>query len=87
MPDNNTDSQKTYSTGELAQACALVVREYRKRTAYLCPHCRRTFVPKVVGWFFATHTPTTRKVTCTHCGTTDWCAEVSRDRLKVQDAV
>lgn len=57
------------------------VRIYRKKTAYVCPHCRRFFVPKGIDWFFATHTPTTRKVTCTHCGTKDWCAEVSSGRL------
>lgn len=68
-------------------AVALVVREYRKRTAYVCPHCRQTFVPKTGGWFFAAHTPTTRKVTCTHCGEKDWCAEVSRDGLEAQGAV
>lgn len=58
-------------------ACILLVRAYRKRTAYVCPHCRKVFIPKAAGWFFAMHTPTTRKVTCTECGTCDWCAEVS----------
>ena len=62
-------------------AAALLVRAYRARTAYLCPHCRRAFVPRAAEWFFARHTPTTRRVTCTHCHTKDWCAEVSVDRL------
>lgn len=62
-------------------ACAFLVRYYRKRTAYVCPHCRSVFVPKTAGWFFAPHTPTTRKVTCTSCGTKDWCAEVPAERL------
>jgi len=31
--------------------------------------------------FFAAHTPTTRKVTCTSCGTNDWCTEVSAEKL------
>lgn len=57
------------------------VRIYRKKTAYVCPHCRSVFAPRGFDWFFATHTPTTRKVTCTHCGTKDWCAEVSSERL------
>ncbi len=61
--------------------CVPLVRMYRRQTAYVCPHCRKVFVPKTVEWFFAMHTPTTRKVTCTHCGTKEWCAEVSRDRL------
>ena len=62
-------------------AAALLVRAYRAHTAYLCPHCRRAFVPRAAEWFFARHTPTTRRVTCTHCHTKDWCAEVSVDRL------
>ena len=61
--------------------CILVVRVYRRKTAYVCPHCRSVFVPEAVSWFFARHTPTTRKVTCTHCGAKDWCAEVSSERL------
>ncbi len=60
---------------------ALLVRAYRAHTAYLCPHCRRAFVPRAAEWFFARHTPTTRRVTCTHCHTKDWCAEVSIERL------
>lgn len=62
-------------------AFILVVRVYRRHTAYLCSHCRTVFVPKAVEWFFARHTPTTRKAACTACGKKDWCAEVSVDRL------
>lgn len=62
-------------------AIMFLVRTYRKQTAYLCPHCRTVFAPAGTEWFFATHTPTTRKVTCTHCGEKDWCAEVSSSRL------
>mgnify|MGYP003102842324 CR=1 FL=1 len=62
-------------------ACALLVRAYRRRTAYMCPHCREVFAPRAAEWFFAGHTPTTRKVTCTSCGARDWCAEVSSERL------
>ena len=39
------------------------------------------FVPRGFDWFFATHTSTTRKVTCTHCNIKGWCAEVSSERL------
>ena len=62
-------------------ACIPLVRMYRSRTAYICPHCRSVFVPKGADWFFAKHTFTTRKVTCTRCGAKDWCAEVSSSRL------
>lgn len=62
-------------------AVVLVLRVYRARVAYVCPQCRSVFVPTATEWFFARHTPTTRKVTCTHCGEKHWCAEVSRDRM------
>ena len=67
-------------------ACVLLVRTYRRRTAYVCAHCRAVFVPRFANWFFATHTPTTRKVTCTACGAKDWCAEVSSTRLPARGA-
>ena len=70
----------------IAVAGAFIVWAYRKRTAYVCPHCREVFVPKGAEWFFAAHTPTTRKLSCSHCGTKDWCAEVSRDRLESKKA-
>jgi DNA-binding transcriptional MerR regulator len=60
---------------------ALIVRRYRRRVAYLCPHCHEVFVPETREWLFARHTFTTRRVTCTACGERDWCAEVSSERL------
>ena len=65
----------------MVPAATIVIRMYRQRVAYVCPHCRKVFVPATREWFFAAHTPTTRKVTCTTCGTKDWCAEVSSERL------
>lgn len=62
-------------------AAVLTVRSYRKRVAYVCAHCDEVFVPATRDWIFSKHTPTTRKVTCTHCGEKDWCAEVSIDHL------
>lgn len=62
-------------------ACIFIVRAYRARTAYVCPRCRGAFMPEIADWFFAAHTSTTRKVTCTHCGAKGWCAEVSSERL------
>jgi DNA-binding transcriptional MerR regulator/DNA-directed RNA polymerase subunit RPC12/RpoP len=62
--------------------CTLLVRIYRENTAYICPHCHQIFVPSFSNWFFARHTPKTRKLTCTHCNEKDWCAEVSAERLK-----
>lgn len=65
----------------VAVVTALLVRLYRRRVAYVCPHCHEVFLPAVREWFFARHTPTTRRVTCTACGERDWCAEVSSERL------
>ena len=58
-----------------------LARFYRERVAYLCPHCHTVFQPELRDWFFAAHTPTTRKVACTHCGVDDWCTEVPAGRL------
>ena len=62
-------------------AAFLVTRYYRDNVAYLCPHCHEVFQPETREWFFALHTPTTRKVTCTSCGENDWCTEVSIEKL------
>lgn len=42
---------------------------------YLCPVCHAEFRPKLWEFFFAGHTPTTRKLTCPCCGVKDWCIE------------
>lgn len=55
------------------------VRFYREHVVYRCPHCQAIFKPETREWFFAMHTPTTRKLTCTNCGTSDWCTEVYSD--------
>ena len=65
----------------VAIACVPIVRMYRRHTAYICPHCHEVFVPRLREWFFANHTPTTRKVTCVHCNEKDFCTEVSAERL------
>jgi hypothetical protein len=58
-----------------------LVRFYRERVAFLCPHCHHVLQPEARKWFLAMHTPTTRKLTCSHCATTDWCTEVAAARL------
>jgi len=62
-------------------AALLLTRYYRESVAYLCPHCHQVFQPETREWFFAAHTPTTCMVTCTSCGTNDWCTEVSAEKL------
>lgn len=56
---------------------AEVVRNYYRDARYLCPHCHETFQPVMREFFFASHTPKTRKLTCPCCGEKGWCVEVS----------
>lgn len=50
-------------------------RYYFKNTAYICPQCHEVFKPSGKEAFFAPHTPTTRKLTCSHCGHKGYCVE------------
>ena len=44
-----------------------ISRYYFNSVAYICPQCHTVFVPKVREAFFANHTPSTRKLTCSSC--------------------
>lgn len=59
-----------------------VSRYYFSRVAYICPECHETFVPKLKEAFWANHTPTTRKLTCPHCGIKSFCVETYRESEK-----
>ena len=48
---------------------------YFKRTVYICPQCHEVFKPGFNEVFFAKHTPTLRKLTCTCCGYKGFCVE------------
>lgn len=48
---------------------------YFKRVGYICPNCHTLFRPRFKEAFFANHTPTLRKLTCTHCGHHGFCIE------------
>lgn len=52
-----------------------VVRYYLKHVAYICPQCHSVFKADAKENFFARHTPTARKVTCTCCGHKGFCVE------------
>ena len=57
----------------------LISRYYFKNVAYLCPQCHTVFRPSFKEMFFARHTPTARKLTCTHCGHKGFCVEVAAE--------
>lgn len=48
---------------------------YFKRVVYICPSCHEVFKPVFREAFFARHTPTLRKLTCTCCGHKGFCVE------------
>ena len=48
---------------------------YHKYTVYICPECHEVFKPKKSEWFWANHTPKTRKLTCPCCSYKGFCVE------------
>ena len=51
------------------------IRYYHRKVAYICPQCHEVFRPAMKEFFFANHTPKTRKLTCTRCGHRGFCVE------------
>ncbi len=61
-----------------------VTNYYFNRVAYICPQCHEVFKPVKKEAFWARHTPTLRKLTCTCCGYYGFCvgtygSEISED--------
>ena len=54
----------------------LISRYYFSHVKYICPECHEVFRPALKEAFFANHTPTARKLTCTACGRKGFCVEV-----------
>lgn len=61
---------------------ALLTKYYYDHTAYICPECHGVFRPTFRKMFFATHTPKTRRLTCTHCGKKSSCVETYNEEAK-----
>ncbi len=53
-----------------------LVRCYYNNVCYVCPECHEVYRPSKWEFFWAKHTPTTRKLTCTACGHLGFCIEV-----------
>ena len=56
-----------------------VSRYYFSHVKYICPECHKIFKPTLKEAFWANHTPTARKLTCTECGHKGFCVEVWGD--------
>ena len=54
----------------------IVSRYYFNHVKYICPECHEVFKPALKEAFWANHTPTARKLTCTACGHQGFCVEV-----------
>ena len=54
----------------------LVSRYYFNHVKYICPECHEVFKPALKEAFWANHTPTARKLTCSGCGHRGFCVEV-----------
>lgn len=52
-----------------------VSKYYFKKVVYICPECHTVFKPDRKEAFWARHTPTLRKLTCTCCGYKGFCVE------------
>lgn len=59
-----------------------ITRFYFRRVVYICPQCHEIFQPTLKEAFFANHTPTLRKLTCTCCGYHGFCVETYRKEEK-----
>lgn len=59
----------------------VISRYYFKNVAYICPQCHEVFRPSFKEAFFASHTPSTRKLTCPHCGHKGFCVETYNEPI------
>ena len=63
-------------------ACVPLFKYHYDHIAYICPACRKVFVPKLGAVFIARHTPRTRMLRCPACGKKQYCAETVREEMQ-----
>ena len=54
---------------------------YYRHVKYICPRCHTVFRPDFWQMFWANHTPNTRKLICTSCGTKGFCVETYGEEM------
>ena len=54
---------------------AWTLHYYHSHVSYICPGCHQVFKSSQKEMFFAAHTATTRRLTCTCCGRKGFCVE------------
>ena len=62
--------------------CVWITKYYFNSVVYICPECHTVFKPNLKEAFWANHTPTTRKLTCTKCGHKGFCVETCQEETK-----
>lgn len=63
-----------------------ISKYYFDRVEYICPECHEIFKPTLREAFWAKHTPTLRKLTCTHCNHKGWCVETYAEKAGAKNA-
>ncbi len=63
----------------LAPFAVWFTKNYAQNVAYICPNCHHVFQPNFKTFFFAPHTPKTRKLTCPHCHEKSYCIETAKE--------
>ncbi len=63
-----------------------IITVYWRRAAYICPLCHGVFSPGYWQFFFAAHTPRTRKLTCPDCGWHGYCIETCKEKEQTNES-
>ncbi|MBP2058341.1 DNA-binding transcriptional MerR regulator/DNA-directed RNA polymerase subunit RPC12/RpoP [Lactobacillus colini] len=62
----------------LLASATILAKSYYSNVAYVCPECGDKFVPNFSRFFWSSHTPRFRKLSCPHCHQKSYCLEVVR---------